>query len=62
VIWGVTSRLSLISMASGSVCIVELSEIVPAGKLSPSVSRVITVSVICPVFPLVVYFTSSQCS
>jgi len=35
---------------------------VPGGKLSLSVSWVITVSVICAVFPLVICFTASHCS
>jgi len=47
-------------MGSRSLCFTKWSEIVPGGKLSLSVSRVITVSVICTVFPLVVCFTASH--
>ena len=61
-IWGLTSRLSLMSMVSRSLCFAEWSEILPGGKLSLSISRVIIASVICIIFQLVVCFTASHCS
>ena len=61
-IWGLTSCLSLISIVSRNLWFAEYSEIVPAGKLSLSVSRVIIVCVICAVLLLLVYLTVSHCS
>jgi len=60
VIWDLTSHLSLMSIPSRSPCFAVYSEIILGGKLFLSVSRVITVSVICSVFPLLICSTASH--
>ena len=61
-VWGLTSRLRFLSMVSRSLFLGKSPEMVLGGKLYLSVSRVITMPVICAVFPFVVSLNASHCA